>query len=127
MSHTNQKFPRNQYRNKIEIFRSLGEVGRVRNECQETLVKTFTISGSRWNSLVVNEKYLFCHKLLLSRSCPTLGDSTDCSTPGLSGPHHPWSLEPSFMGISGAIQPSQPLTPSSPALDHSHHLLNISL
>ena len=115
MSHTNQKFPRNQHRNKIEIFRSLGEVGRVRNECQETLVKTFTISGSRWNSLVVNEKALLCHKLLLSRSRPALRDSTDCGTPGLSGPRHlpGFGAQLHDRCISGA---SSPLSPWHPLL-----------
>ena len=91
-------------------------------------LQSFPASGYFQTLLVVNDKYLFCHKLLLSQSCLTLCDSRDRSMPGLSDPHHLPEFGAQFPdhSISGATQPSQPLTPSS-ALDHSLHLLNISV
>ena len=92
-------------------------------------LQSFPVSGSFQTPLVVNGKYLFSHKLLLSQSCPTLCNSRDCSTPGLSDLHHLQEFGAQFHDhrFSGDTQPSQSLTPSSPALNHSLHLLNISL
>ena len=55
--------------------------------------------------------------------CPTFCDPTDCSMPGLPVPHHlPEFAQVHVHCISDAIQPSHPLTPSSPsALNPSQH------
>ena len=48
--------------------------------------------------------------------CLTLWDPTDCSVPGLPVPHHlPKFDQVHVHCISDAIQPSHPLTPSSPS------------
>ena len=52
--------------------------------------------------------------VLLSR--PTLQDPMECSTLGLSAPHHlPEFAQVQVHCISDAIQPSHPLSPSSPS------------
>ena len=58
-----------------------------------------------------------------AQACPTLCDPMDCSTPGLPVPNY--LLEFAQVHVrcfSDAIQPSHPLTPSSPsALNLSQH------
>ena len=58
-----------------------------------------------------------------TQSYQTLCDPLDCSTPGLPVPHQcPKFAQVHVHCISGAIQPSHPLTPSSPyALNLSQH------
>ena len=52
----------------------------------------------------------------VSQSCLTLYDPLDCSTPGLPVPHHLLEFaQVQVHCISDAIQPSHPLTPSSPS------------
>ena len=53
----------------------------------------------------------------VSQSCPTLCNPMDCSTPGL--PVHHQHLEPTQTHVSDAIQPSHPLSFSSPTFNHS--------
>ena len=51
----------------------------------------------------------------IAQSCPTLCNSMHCSTPGLPVPHHlPKFAQVHVHCIGDTIQPSQPLTPSSP-------------
>ena len=59
----------------------------------------------------------------ITQSCLTLYDSIECSTPGLSVPHRfPKFAQVHIHRIGDAIQPSHPLTPSSPsALNFSQH------
>ena len=59
----------------------------------------------------------------VAQLCPTLCNSMDCSTPGLSVPHDLLKFDQVHVHrIDGAIQPSHPLTPSSPsALNLSQH------
>ena len=59
----------------------------------------------------------------VTQSCPTLCDPMDCSTPALPVPHHlPEFVQGHVHYISDVIQPSHPLTPSSPsALNLSQH------
>ena len=59
----------------------------------------------------------------VTQSCPTLCNSMDCSMPGLAVPHHLLELAQVHVHCIGdTIQPSQPLTPSSPsALNLSQH------
>ena len=59
----------------------------------------------------------------VTQSCLTLCNPMDCSTPGLSVPHHlPKFAQVHVHCIADAIQPSPPLTPSSPsALSLSQH------
>ena len=59
----------------------------------------------------------------VTQSRLTLCDPMDCSTPGLSVHHQ--LLEPTkthVHWVSDAIQPSHPLSPSSPAFNLSQHL-----
>ena len=52
----------------------------------------------------------------VAQSCPTLCEPMDCSTPGLSIPHYLLKFAQVHVHrIDGAIQPSHPLTPSSPS------------
>ena len=64
--------------------------------------------------------YMCCS---VTQSYPTLCDPIDCSTPGLPVPHqHPKFAQVHVHCIGSAIQPSHPLTPSSPcALNLSQH------
>ena len=59
----------------------------------------------------------------LSRSCPTLCDPLNCSTPGLPVHHQlPESTQTHVHQVSDAIQPSHRLSsPSPPALNCSQH------
>ena len=59
----------------------------------------------------------------VTKSCLTLCDLMDCSTPCLSVPHHlPEFAQVHVHWISDAIQPSHPLPPSSPfAFNLSQH------
>ena len=59
----------------------------------------------------------------VAQACPTLCNPMDCSTPGLSVPHYLLKFAQVHVHrIDGAIQPSHPLTPSSPsALNLSQH------
>ena len=59
----------------------------------------------------------------VAQSCPTLCDRMNCSTPGLSVPHHLQECAQVHVHCIGdAIQPSPPLMPSSPsALNLSQH------
>ena len=64
--------------------------------------------------------FRFCCSV--TKSCLTLCDPMDCSMPGLPVPHHlPEFAQVHVQCISDAIQPSHPLTPSSPALNLSPH------
>ena len=58
-----------------------------------------------------------------AKSCPTLCDRMDCSTPGFPVLHHLMELAQSYVHwVGDAMQPSHPLfSPSPPALDHSLH------
>ena len=66
-----------------------------------------------------------CHCCSVTQSSLTLCDHMDCSTPGLPVPHHLLEFAQVHVrvhGISDAIQPSHPLTPSSSsALNLSQH------
>ena len=59
----------------------------------------------------------------VTQSCLTLCNTVDCSTLGLSVPHHlPKFAQVHVHCIGDAVQPSPPLTPSSPsALSLSQH------
>ena len=60
---------------------------------------------------------------LVAKSCPTLCDPMDCSTPGFPVHHHSWSLLKLMSIIVGdTIQPSHPLSSHSPpAFNLSQH------
>ena len=50
-----------------------------------------------------------------AQSCPTLCDPMDCSTPGIPVPHHlPQFAQTHVCWTDDAIQPSHPLSPTSP-------------
>ena len=77
--------------------------------------------GRLWR-LRVNS-IIYCRCCSVTQSCPTLCDPMDCSTPGLTVPHHlPKFAQVHVHCISGAIQPPFPLRPFSPsALSLSQH------
>ena len=53
----------------------------------------------------------------VSQLCPTLCDPMDCSTPGLSVPHHLLKFAQVHVHcMRVTIQPSHPLIPSSPSI-----------
>ena len=60
---------------------------------------------------------------LVTQSCPTLCDPMNCSTPGLPVHHqHPESTQTHVHWVGDAIQPSHPLSSSSPpVLNLAHH------
>ena len=59
----------------------------------------------------------------VGQSCPTLGNSMNCNTPGLPVHHQlPESTQMHVHRVGDAIQPSHPLSsPSAPALNFSQH------
>ena len=65
-------------------------------------------------------KWFFCIRISsVTQSCPTLCDSTDCSTPGFPVHHQlPEFTQTHLHWVGDAIQPSHPLSsPSPPALN----------
>ena len=66
---------------------------------------------------------LLCCCCSVTKSCPTLWDPMDCSTPGFSVHHHlPRFAQTHVHQVSDTTQPSQPLLPPSPlALNLSQH------
>ena len=61
----------------------------------------------------------------VTESCPTLCDPMNCSTPGFPVLHClPEFTQIYVHWVSDAIQPSYPLSPSSPALNLSQHHLS---
>ena len=80
---------------------------------------TRTLSCSMWD-LVPFSSVQFSS---VAQSCPTLCDPMNCSTPGLAVPHYlPEFAQVHVHLIGDAIQPSQPLLPSSPsAFNLSQH------
>ena len=58
----------------------------------------------------------------ITQSCPTLCNPMDCSMTGFPVPHHlPKLAQVHVHCISDVIQPSHPLTPSSPSFNLSQH------
>ena len=58
--------------------------------------------------------------LSVTKSCPTLCDPMNCSTPGFPVLHHlPELAQTHVHWVSDAIHPSHPLTPSSSAINLS--------
>ena len=58
----------------------------------------------------------------VTQSCPTLCDSTDCSTPGFPVQHQLLQLAQTHVHrVSDAVQSHPLLSPSPPALNLSQH------
>ena len=70
-----------------------------------------------------NTEKLFVCCCSITHSCPTLCDPVDCSTPGFPVHHQlPELAQTHVHRVSGAIQPSHPLSPPSPpAFNLSQH------
>ena len=66
----------------------------------------------------------FFQFISVTKSCPTLGDPMDCSTPGFPAYHQlPELAQTHVHRVGDAIQPSHPLSsPSPPAFNLSQHL-----
>ena len=82
------------------------------------------------SSMLIFYFHMVCLPQLMNPCCcsvaqlfPAPCDPRDCSTPGLPVPHHlPEFADIHVRCIGDAVQPSHPLTPSSPsALDLSQH------
>ena len=76
-------------------------------------------------SINITYTHLFpCCCCSVAQSYPNLSDSMDCSTPGFSVHHYlPEFAQTHAHWLDDAIQPSYPLSPSSPsALNLSQHL-----
>ena len=74
--------------------------------------------------VVPNNSGQRCCCCSVSKSCPTLCDPTDCSTPGFPVPHYLLEFAQAHVhGVSGAIQPSPLLSPSPSALSLSQPTL----
>ena len=57
----------------------------------------------------------FVFHFAVSKPCPTLCDPRDCSTPGFPVLHHlPELAQTHVLCVGDSIQPSHPLSPSSP-------------
>ena len=70
--------------------------------------------------------YIFCC-CSVAQWCPTVYNPMDCSTPGFPVHHLP-DAQTHVHWISGAIQPSRPLSsPSPPALNLSQHQSNFPM
>ena len=66
--------------------------------------------------------YLHLLLLFIAKSCPTLFDPMDCSTPGFPVLHHlPEFAQSHVRWVSDVIQPPHPLSPPSLALNLSQH------
>ena len=64
--------------------------------------------------------YILC--CLIAKSCLTLCDPIDCSTPGFPVLHYLWEFAQIRVSwIDDAIQPSHPPSPPSPAFHLSQH------
>ena len=83
--------------------------------------KIFSQSNFTKNEDSQRTKYTYC--CLVAKSYPTLCTPMDCSTPDLPVPHHLLELAQVHVHwIGDAIQPSHPLSPSSPsAFGFSQH------
>ena len=63
----------------------------------------------------------------VAQSCPTLCNTMDCNTPGLPVPHHLLEfVQVHVHCIGDAIQPSHPLTSSSPSALNLSQLKGLS-
>ena len=66
--------------------------------------------------LVASDRVAHVSCCSVAQSCPMFWDPLHCSTPGLPVPHHlPKFAQGHVCCIGDAIQPSHPLTPSSPS------------
>ena len=69
---------------------------------------------------ILGKSYCCCS---VAQACPTLFDLMDCSTPGLPVHHQlPEPAQTHVHRVSDAIQPSQPLSSPSPAINLSQHI-----
>ena len=70
-----------------------------------------------------NVIFTVCCCYPVTKQCPTLWDSMDCSTPGFPDLHHlPKLVQTHVHWVGDAIQPSHPLSsPSPPAFTLSQH------
>ena len=70
----------------------------------------------------VSPPSLWGHRCSVPKSCLTLCDPKDCSTPGFPVHHYlPELAQTHVHQVSDAIQPSHPLLSPSPALNLSQH------
>ena len=76
-----------------------------------------------FSNLQQNTPHGFCCCCSVAKSCPTLCDAMDCSTPGFPALHHlPEVAQTHVHWACDAIQPSYPLSsPSSPDFNLSQH------
>ena len=102
-------------------WRTLLRVLCTARRSNQSILKEINLKYSL-EGLMLNLKVNICC-CSVSQSCPTLCDPMDCSTPGLPVLRHLLELAQTHVHwVSGAIQPSHPLSsPSPPAFNLSQH------
>ena len=99
-------------------------------KCTQTICSLLCLAFHlTWRWMNVFSKFIHVkHELVLhsgcsvTESCPTLCNPMDCSTPGFLVLHYLLEFAQTHVHwVDDAIQPSHPLSPSSPALNPSQH------
>ena len=100
----------------IGFIQPVEGLNRIKNPVWETLLSLNCLQNGHWSTPA------FGGGGSVAQSCPALCNPMACSTPGLCVPHHfPEFAQVHMHCIGDAIQPSHPLTPSSPSLNLSQH------
>ena len=101
----------------VPPMRLFNDLGSWPSEAQERGLLT---SQHLINTYLLRRRLNYCCSI--AKSCPTLCDPMDCSTPSFPVLHHlPEFAQTQVHQVSDAIQPSHPLSSSSPfAFNISH-------
>ena len=107
----------------LKVFLNVSKSNsRICSNYSKFWVKT-TYASELFNDLFSNCLdfiWIFIYDKVLLLLCPTLCDPMDCSTPGFLGLHHLSELAQTHVHrVDDAIQPSRPLSSSSPAFNLS--------
>ena len=74
---------------------------------------------SHWHQCQILKLFFCCYSVI--KSCPTLCDLMDCSTPGFCPSSSPRVTQSHVYWVSDAIQPFHPVLFPSPAFNLSYH------
>ena len=81
--------------------------------CEE--INVCSLSHQIWRVLLWQPKQIHCCCFSVTKSCSTLCNPMNCSTPGFAVSHHPSEFAQTHVHwVSNAIQPFHPLLPASP-------------
>ena len=85
------------------------------------LIRNCFTFGWGWDVHILVWRFGYCC-CSVTKSCLTLHNPVDCGMPSFSVPHHlPEFAQVHVHSVRDAVQPSHPLTPSSPAFTLSQH------